>query len=407
VVADFGGLTTVEVSRLVSRLLIVAVVGIGITTTYLASAGVIAASFGALAIPCALTVLGLVWYNFQIGDYENPDELEKFRSDAARMSFENVINAYGWNDVLRFGILTPDLFAKKYLETLEGKTLLQVIAYYEKTQREISRSSTHKFRYQIPSPRESTKLWIEETKNKTFEQILSDYPLDKLELYGIVDEKELNCIKNLKLNYEALKRERDTKSEEFNKVFARNTLLFKNTYDAKCAQANEQYNQNEAIRGLQAAELHYARQRQLAQEERIKANAEANTCFEQEIAPFTKGGVTAYNYLSQEEKVRYDEAKGRLERAKNQAETLLRLRIEKIHADGLERSIYYNREKARLTEELNRALAEAKRVYDQEVNEHQLTKDGKLGPIEASFRSSVNDVNSRYQAYLTIIKCQH
>ena len=154
-----------------------------------------------------------------MNDYENPDELEKFRSEAKQMSLESVVQAYGWNDMLRFGILTPDQFAQKYRKQLQGMNLVEIIAHYEKTLRHIAHCSLVKFEYQVPSPRESARQWREGTALKTFEQIIQTYPLDKLEQHAIIEYGELSTIKNLKREYEAIKAQCDQQLPKLRRNF--------------------------------------------------------------------------------------------------------------------------------------------------------------------------------------------
>lgn len=403
---DFGGLTSLETARLASRLLALAMLTVGVGAVYLSGVGIIASSFALLAIPCAIVIGAVVVYNIRLNDYENPDELINFQRDASKMNFESVMQAYGWNDVLRFGILNPEQFAQKYRERIHGMNLMEVIAYYEKTNYRISQCSFRKFRYQVPSPRESTGLWSKETENTTFEKIILTYPLDKLQKYSIVEQNELNCINNLKKEYEALKLDRDAKVLHFQKQFDRNTVEFKLAYEAECNRVNHAYVQNNALKELQGCELHYAKERQAVQEQLNSSKVEARGRFDKEVAPLTNQGRITYSNLSNENKICYDQFKLKLQQAESQADTVARLRIEQINAARNERLIYLNREKDRLELERNGSLEAAKKRYDEAVNNHLQRKQEGAKPFEESFRSSVADVNGRYQAYLRTVNAQ-
>jgi hypothetical protein len=403
---NFGGLTSLETARLASRLLALTMVGCGIAAVYLSGIGIIASPFALLAIPCAIIIGGVIIYNIRLNDYENPDELLKFQRDAAKMNFESVFQAYGWNDVLRFGILDPEQFAQKYREQVQGMNLLEVIAYYEKTLHRISQCSFHKFRYSVPSPRESADLWSKETEKKTFENIIATYPLDKLQKYSIVEKNELNCIYNLKKDYEVLKLDRDAKVLHFQKEFDANTLAFKRAYDAECTRAHDVYAQSDAVKELQGCELHYAKERQAVQQQLNSSKVEARARFEAEVASFTQQGSISYSSLSNENKARHDQSKFKLQQAENQADTVARLRIEQINAARNERLIHLNREKDRLALERNQTLEAAKKRYDEGVVTHLQRKQEGTRPFEESFQSSVADLNGRYQAYLRTVNAQ-
>ncbi len=403
---DFGGLTTLETARLASRLLALTMLAVGVGVVYLSGVGVIASSFALLAVPCAIIVGAVIIYNIRLNNYENPDELLKFQRDASKMNFESVFQAYGWNDVLRFGILNPEQFAQKYRERIQGMSLIEVIAYYEKTVNRISQCSFHKFRYQVPSPRESAGLWSKETENTPLEKIILTYPLDKLEKYSIVDKNELNCISNLKKDYQALKLEHDAKVLQFHKEFETQTVDFKRAYEAECARANNAYDQSDVLKELQGCEFHYAKERQAVQEGLNSSKVEARARFEREVALITENGKISYNYLSNEIKTHYDQLKLKLQQDENQADTIARLRIEQINAGRNQRLIHLNQERDRLNSERNQIIEAAKKCYDEGVSAHLKRRQEGTKPFEESFQSSVAIVNGRYQAYLRTVNAQ-
>ncbi len=398
-----SGLTNVEMTRLFTRLAGIGVVGTGLTTFSLAALGLVSWPVGLIVIPCAVVAGGLIWYNYKMNDYENPDELEKFRSDAKRMSLESVVQAYGWNDMLRFGILTPDQFALKYRQQLQGMNLIEIISLYEKTMRHISQCTSAKFEYQVPSPRESARQWRQETAIKTFEEIIQTYPLDKLEQYGIIEHSELSTIKNLKREYEAIKAHCDQQVFQIEKEFQDNTGVPKSAYDAECARADQMYKENYAVKELQGFDFRYTRERQAVHEQQNRSKVEARAHFDCAVAPLTNHGLITYSNLPAWDKARYDQLKLELELKENQADSTACLQIEQINKQSHERRILLDSEEVRVKNLRVQMIEEAKRRYDADVNGSQLRKEERLRPIEASFRSSANDFHGRYRAYLRLI----
>lgn len=397
------GMTNVEITRLCTRLSAVGLAVAGIGSVSLAALGLVAWPIGFVAIPCALAAAGLVWYSVQFNDYENPDELEKFRNDAARMGLESVMQTYGWNDVLRFGILSPESFAQKYRQHLQGKTLIQVMDAFENALRRISQCPSPRFDFQVPHPRESARLWRSETATKTFEEILQTYPLEKLEKYSLVEAGELNCLKSLKREYDVIKANRDQRVAQVEREFQASTVEPKRVYDQECARADQVYNNNYAVRELQGFELIYARERQTVQEQQNRSKREARERFERAVARITDNGNVAYSALQPTEKGLYDQQQMELQHAESQADLAARLQIQNIDQRRHGRLILLNTEEARVRQERAGSIENAKRVYDAAVVLQRQRKEHNLGPIESSFRSSASDFNGRYRAYLRTI----
>src|SRR6267154_4183478 len=129
---NFLGLTTAEITRLSLRLLGFGAVGAGISVIVTSVLGVSAWPISLLVVPCMFGAAGAIWYSFQLDDYENPEELAKFRDDATRMSLEQVIQGHGWSNVLRWGIITAEQFIDKYRQQMQSKNLIEIINAYER-----------------------------------------------------------------------------------------------------------------------------------------------------------------------------------------------------------------------------------------------------------------------------------
>lgn len=396
------GLTNLESKRLFSRLIGFGMASTGVGVVSLAALGIVAWPVGVIAIPCIASAAGLVWYSVQIEDHENPDELKRFCHEAARMNLDGVIQAYGWNDTLRFGILSPELFVQKYRQQVKGKKLSEIISYYEKTRNHISLCPSPKFEYRVPSPRESGRQWHKETESMTFEEIIQTYPLEKLERYAIVESGELGFLKTLKKEYDILKGYRDAKCLEIENQFQSNTLQQKRAYDLATEQASQRYNDNPAVKELQDFELRYTKDRQAAQDLQNQTKQDARTLFDRAVASYTDNGRIPYANLRPVDKAHYDQQKIALQLAESQADTTARLQIEQIHVSRNQRLSYLGTEEARVKAERDRSIGDAKNRYDTDVNQHRQLQEELLRPVDAAFRSSANDFNGRYRAYLRI-----
>lgn len=390
------GLSNKEITCLFTRLIGVGLIGIGLTTVTLAALNIVVWTAGFAAIPCVLVAAGLFWYSTRLDDYENPEELERFRSDAKRMSLEDVVSVYGWNDLFRYGVLSPGLFAQKYRQQLESKNLIETIAFYETSTHHLTQCPSS-YEYQIPSLKESAEKWKQETKDKTFEEIIQAYPFDKLETYGIVDAGEMHKIKTLKVEFEKVKKERDEKAALIENDYKRTIATYQSNYDAERAGAERAYQENYAVKELQNLELIYARDRGAVQAEQNRKKIEARERFDRSVAPLTDQGRIPYAKLSPENKVRYDEHKRQLQGIENDADVIGRQHIEQLNAQRNQRLLTLNAEEANAKNARTNRTQEAKRRFDQDVHTHLMHKEERLRPINAAFASCARDITGRYR----------
>jgi hypothetical protein len=403
----FCGLTTTEITRLSTRILGIGAMGTGVSVIAAAALGFVTWPISLLAIPCALGAASAIWYSFQLDDYENPEELAKFRDDAARMSLEQVMQAYGWNNVLRWGIITPEQFTDKYRQQMREKNLVKIIDSYENAMRNLSQHPYHHFDYHVPAPSEWSRQWRTETATKTFEEIIQTYPLDKLERYNLLEVGELQRIKDLKRDYEIIKGHYDEQVAQVEREFQNNTQIYQRNYQSECAQANQLYNDNWAVRRLKVFEIEYIRERQTVQEMASRRKSEARSRFDRTVATITNNGQIPYDRLLPQDKALYDQQTNELQLSNIQAEDEARLQIANIDFRCIGERSRLNSEESRARGERDRMVNEAKGRYDTAVYSHHEHKERRLGPINSSFRSAVNDLNGRYRAYLRTIGIIH
>ncbi len=404
VVNTSGGLSNAEYTRFCSRLISVGLAGGSLTAISLSAFSVVAWPVGLyIGLPCALAALGSTVYSLQLNDYENPEELENFRKQARQMSLEKVMQTYGWNDVLRLGILTPDSFADKYRSAVKDKSLVDVINYYEKTLGRIASARPLKFDFQVPRPSESSRRWREETANKTFQQIIETYPLDKLEKYRIVEQGELNCINNLKRDYLAIKNQHDQRVTQIETEFHLNTRTNRQAYEAECARAEQIYNSNNAVKELQGLELHYTKERQAVQQRQNQAKTEARARFDREVAVLTNGGSIPYAKLSEADKARYNQLRNEQQLACDSADAIVRSQIDQINSRRSSRLIQLNSEGTQAKNVKTQMVEAAKGLFERDIAGFQQSKENRLRPLVESLQSSARDFNGRYRAYLNLV----
>lgn len=385
------------------RLLGMGAIGAGASIVAAAVFGFVAWPIGLLAIPCALGAAGALWYSFQLDEYENPEELVKFRDDASRMSLEQVMQAHGWNNVLRWGILTAEEFTDKYRQQMRGKNLTEIIESYENVMRHLSQYPYHRFDYHAPFPSEWRGQWRTETATKSFEEILQTYPLDKLERYNLLEADELRHIKDLKRDYEAIKGHCDDQAAQIEREFQNSTQLFQRNYQAECVQAEQHYNDNWAVDRLKVFEIEYVRERQSVQETANRRKSEARNRFDRSVASITSNGQIPYNRLSPWHKALYDQQNNELQLSMDQANNEARLQIANIDFRSIEERNRLNSEESRVKGERDRMVNEAKGRYDTAVLNHREHKEQRLAPVNSSFRAAAGDLNGRYRAYLSTI----
>lgn len=403
----FAGLTTAELTRLSMRLLSMAtgVGGIGVVAA--AILGAVAWPIGLIAIPCALCSVGALWYSFQFDDYENPEELTKLRQETGQLSFEQVMQTHGWNNVLRWGILTADQFSDKYRQHMRGKNLVEIIDAHENTQRHLSLCPYQRYEYQVPSPAEWRGKWRSETAAKTLEEIIETYPLDKLKSFNLVEMGEMHRIEDLKRVYADVKANFDSASARIEREFQGNTDIYQREYQSDSASIEREYCNNCGVHRLQVFELEYLRERQTVQDAANRRRSEARERFERAIAAITNNGQTAYTKLLPREKALYDQKNNELQISISQTDNDASAQIAAIDARCIGEKARLNAEEARAKALRDQKLTAAKTRYDLSVGNYRQHKERQMAPVTATFRSAVNDLNGRYRAYLRTIGVAH
>jgi hypothetical protein len=398
----FSGLTTAEASRLALRVFGLLAFGIGVGSIALAIAGAASGSIVLLSIPFLISAIGVALYSLDQGDYENPEELERFRRNADKMDLNQVAQTYGWVNIFRWGILTPDSFQQKYRKAVEGRDVISIIKYYEKVL-SFTRQVPFRYKYLIPPPREWRNRWQNERQNLTFEQIITTYPLEKLDAYQILEVSELNRLKELKRDYDAIKRIYDEKAAIAEAEFQRNTAPFRQTYDEACARANQLYQNNQAVRDLQGFDLRYIRERQIVHDRLTQRKNAARAPFNVIFGELTNQGRIPYERLTATQQVSYNQVKAEWQVIENRLDHEAQGQVNEIDQRCIQERERLNSEEIRAKEERQATIQSATNVYHESIAGHIRTKEEQLTPDKNRFAASVNDLNQRYRAFLRTV----
>lgn len=358
---------------------------------------------GLLALPCALTSLGVYYYK-ESQDFESRDAIKKLHNKASLMSLESIVQTYGWNDMLRLGILSPEDFANKYRAHIKGKGLNEVMNQYEKTELQLSRCSAPFFHYHIPRPKEHAALWREETASIDCEQIFRTYPLEKLQKYSLVESGELECIKILKSDYDEIKAQHDQKISQIGQKFLEDTATHKGNFDREYERAAQVYREHPVVKELQSFEMHYTKELLKIQELQNKSISEARVRFNNALASSLSGPVQDYSRLTPADKAIYDRCKQVFQRDEAAAQQIANQQIAKMNQQRHDRLMSLNTEESRLKRERTQAQEAAKRHYDEAIRGFVQQKEAALRPIESSLQATAADCDRRYRAYLRISK---
>lgn len=399
------GLTTVETKRLCSRLLAGGLVLGGASAIGVAVAGIAPSAVAFLALPAIVLAAGSIWYSITLNEYENPEELEKFKNEAARLpSLDQVFEAYGINNVLHFGILSAESFAEKYRQQMRGKTLVEILTTYEQTQHKIAQCSAPRFNYVVPHPREWAHLWRTETATKTFEEIMRIYSFDQLERYRILEEGELNTLKELMRRFDIVRWSFTFKEAIAEGDFHNHISDAKRDYDETCSRADRNYQNNFAVLELQGIEQQYARERQRVQEQKNQMNQEAKWVFDRAVATLTANGQFPLAQLSMANKRAYAQEQQKLQQAYAQADSMARESIQQLDRHRADRLTYLEQEKNRAKEENQAIKSQAKIMYDIQIANPSAQKERVLAPAREAYRSALADLDALYRAYLRSIR---
>lgn len=397
----YFGLTSAEATRLTLRILAICAVSTGV--------GIVSFATGPatlLAIPCFLGAIGAIWYSTNQDDYENREDLERYRRDAMGMGLDAVAQAHGWTNLLQWGIFTPDVFVQKYRSHLHGKNLVAIINYYEKVSALIAQVHHLRFQYQLPPPREWSGQWRQETATMTFDQIIQTYSLEKLEKYHILEIGELQRLQALKRDLEEIKKSYDKDIAVVERDFEIFTADFKRIYDIACVEADQAYNSNPALRDLRDLELRFVRDRETIQTRLSRRKSEAKAHFVDSVAPLTKNGAISQQRLTSSEKTTFNLHNSDFNREEAHAELEARTQFMEMNIRCQMDRERLNADVSTARSERDRKKNEAKAIFDADVASMKKSKIELLRPIEAAFQSSISDINHRYRSYLRTLGVQ-
>ncbi|MGE3535758.1 MAG: hypothetical protein AB7H48_13155, partial [Parachlamydiales bacterium] len=233
-------------------------------TTALIGAGALVglAAFEIIALPVALYAIPSLmlasysfWHSTTIDDYENEEQLAQMREEAQRMTLEQVAARFEWRKIFENRILTPSQFVNLYRRQVLPMGVIELVNYYEKVKRHADPfNETSGHFYAVPHPREHAAKWTTETQNKTFKQIIIEYPLEKLEMLGMIDFSEMQKIRELLVTYRLAEAGYQAQEELANQEYQAATAMSRQVLERALGAIDGIYQANEAVRANQGFE---------------------------------------------------------------------------------------------------------------------------------------------------------
>jgi hypothetical protein len=353
----------------------------------LASLGIVSWSVGGVvAVPSALLALGVNIYHNQCLDYEGGDELQKMGAKASQMSLDDVILSYGWKEMLRLRIISPDQFRDKYRQQIHGKSIKEVIKHYEKMVGLLTQYAPSNSDYLIPRPSECTGLWQRETTGKNCEEIFQNYSLEVLGQYGVVKEGELACLKQLKCVYETIKREHAAAVAQIEEQFNEDTKPQRDDFKTRCQPARQ---------------LHTHRVKEVGEFE-LKQTQRREWILEAQSRRIEKARQKYHTALASGKKDKVDLAKRKWETEESNARRDTQQKIDALNRERPERFSNLQQKEKQARGEKERVVAGLKTGYQASIQEHLQRKEERLKPLHAALKSSIADCDARYRAYLRL-----
>ncbi len=149
------------------------------------------------AVACVVGGVASAVISEKVKTSEDPTYIERLRREASQSNLDQTARKHGWESIFRWGLLNPASFAEKYRKQLIGKSVSEIISYYEKVSESVYNCSQAAYTYHVPRPRESKDQWRKDVKDLSVPEIVSEFSLDQLEKYVIVDSGEIAKLREL------------------------------------------------------------------------------------------------------------------------------------------------------------------------------------------------------------------
>lgn len=168
----------------------------------------------AVLIPCVFGTLSLSGVSFfsakKVVDYDDPKELQEIRKVAIEMTFPEVVDTHGWNNLYRYRILHPQVFYTKFVSHLENLSVMKTLETYEKLlEKNLEASQCNVEGFFVPplNIQSLVRKFRSETRqmkavkdpmdpsSETKKCIFDVYDIDKLQFYGIISIQEATFLR--------------------------------------------------------------------------------------------------------------------------------------------------------------------------------------------------------------------
>lgn len=143
-----------------------------------------------LAIPTIALGGLLIWKIVRMKDYTDPNEIQKYRNQAAYQPLELTVKEHGWEKMLQFGIPAQADFNRLCVENVKHRSFANgsIFTDYENLVqiRDTLIAEGKGVQLEIPHPSNLKDRFLSEVKGKTLCQIFDHYDIEKLVKYNIV-----------------------------------------------------------------------------------------------------------------------------------------------------------------------------------------------------------------------------
>ena len=132
-------------------------------------------------------------------DYSDPEALEKAREEALQKPLPEVIKKHGWENLVRYSILSPTAFDTSYRAHAKTLSFKDLLLFYIQI---LEALSAFKTALTAPSPTEWKETFKAETSQMRCDEILKNYPLETLQKYELISPLQKTVLEHTLLTEE-------------------------------------------------------------------------------------------------------------------------------------------------------------------------------------------------------------
>lgn len=205
------------------------------TAGMLIAGGLLPASITALiaAVPLYSLAGAFFWYSNSLIDYNCPKALEYIRQEAQKQTLPQIIEKHGWEKLFSYEILSPEEFKIAYSVYVERLSFNEMIQTYERAEeaKDLIQKTEAPSPFHIPSPMNWKAKFKEETESLKCEDIVSKYSVEKIGMYKVVTEKELDLLKKAETEVKGLQKNNEAFRKEISESLEKSYHKYTNEID--------------------------------------------------------------------------------------------------------------------------------------------------------------------------------